>query len=72
MEHITVLVLTDSSLQVVIAYQVENHYDKACMNYGLKCALHYTLLPLIFKFQALIGYSSRQVKPPLSINFQTF
>ena len=36
---ITVLVLTDSSLQVVIACQMENHYAKACMNYGLKFAL---------------------------------
>ena len=36
---ITVFVLTDSSVQVVIAYQMENHYAKTCMNYGLKCAL---------------------------------
>ena len=36
---ITILVLTDSSLQMVIAYQVEDHYAKARMNYGLKCAL---------------------------------
>ena len=36
---ITILVLNDSSLQVVIAHQVENHYAKAGMNYGHKCAL---------------------------------
>ena len=34
---ITILVLSGSSLQVVIVYQVENQYAKACMNYGLKC-----------------------------------
>ena len=47
MERITVLVLSGSSLEVVIAYQMENHYDKACMNYGLKCALQYTLYTAI-------------------------
>ena len=26
-----------SSLQMVIVYQVESQYAKACMNYGLKC-----------------------------------
>ena len=36
---ITILVLSGSSLQVVIVYQVENQYAKACMNYGLKCVL---------------------------------
>ena len=32
-------VLPDSSLQVVIVYQVENQYAKVGMNQGHKCAL---------------------------------
>ena len=36
---ITILVLSGSSLQAVIVYQVENQYAKACMNYDLKCVL---------------------------------
>ena len=35
----TILVLSGSSLQVEIVYQVENQYAKACMNYGLKFVL---------------------------------
>ena len=36
---ITILVLSGSSLQVVIVYQVENQYAKVSMNQGNKCAL---------------------------------
>ena len=35
----TILVLYGSSLRMVIVYQVENQYAKACMNYGLNCVL---------------------------------
>ena len=36
---ITILVLSGSSLQVVIVYQVENKYAKVGMNQGHRCAL---------------------------------
>ena len=36
---ITILVLTCSSLQVLIAHQRGSHYTKARTNYGQKCAL---------------------------------
>ena len=36
---IAILVLSGSSLQVVIVYQVENQYAKVGMNQSNKCAL---------------------------------
>ena len=71
---ITILVLSGSSFQVVIVYQVENEYAKVGMNQGLKCVLPENIknrTKVSISGQCLWCHKGRYLEHQILVTFQT-